>query len=229
MRNYSAFQRTGDISREPTKRSGWLENFAEKLAVEEQAKREIEKPEKEVVKTARAPVTAVEVARQRQQDQTSVFEMMSSIINSQKPKYSSVEEAVKDYQQRTGLIQYLQTKAEDKVDLENVVQQIVQAGDLEDIKEDHEEHEEHEHHEEEEPEERLAKIVELFGREPDDDPSPGSGGGGTHPTLFEIPQEDDEEEEEWEEAATDDYGECAGRGPVELFTSAFRDLTEKKV
>ncbi len=130
MRNYSgAFQRTGEISREPRKRSEWLEDFAEKLAIEDQAKRGTEEqPEKEQVKTGRAPVTAVEVARQRQHDQPSIFEMMSAIVSGKQPKYSSVEEAVKDYQQRTGLTQYLQSKAEDKTGLDDAAQQIVEAG-----------------------------------------------------------------------------------------------------
>ena len=221
MRNYSgAFQRTGEISREPRKSSDWLEDFAEKLAIEEQAKRgSEEQPKKEQIKTARA-LTAVEVARQRRNDQPSIFEMMSAIVSGKQPKYSSVGEAVKDYQQRTGLTQYLQSKAEKKEGLDAAAQQIVQAGGLDEeyAKDDDDPKAE------DKPEEWLAKIVELFGKGPDDEgPGPGSGGGGTRPTLFEVPEEDDEE---WEEAATDD--ECADCGPMEMFASAFRDLTEKK-
>jgi hypothetical protein len=77
----------------------------------------------------------------------------------------------------------------------------------------------------EDPEKWLAKVVELFGNGGPDDDGPGPGGSGAHSTLFEVPEE--EEEEEWEEAAADD--ECADCGPMEMFASAFKDLTEKKV
>lgn len=39
-------------------------------------------------------------------DEESVFDQISSIINSSKPKYSSVEDAVKDMQERSGLLAY---------------------------------------------------------------------------------------------------------------------------
>lgn len=119
MRNSKgSFYRTGDISREPKQGSDWLEQFAEKMRVQEVVtKKDIPDPEPKTRKTA-ASKSAVEVARERQQG-PSVFEMMSSIVSAQKPKYSSVEEAVQDYQRRAGL------KPVDK--LAQLAKQVVQA------------------------------------------------------------------------------------------------------
>jgi hypothetical protein len=119
MRNYkSSFERTGEISREPNQRTGWLDVFAEKLAIQESTER---------VKTASRQSTAVEVARTRYNTpQPSVYEMMSSIISAQKPKFSSVDEAVKHYQESTGLAQYL--KAQKKNDVSALATVISQAG-----------------------------------------------------------------------------------------------------
>lgn len=95
MRNYKgAFYRTDEISREPEQCPEWLDLLATKLQVEASIKES-------------EPKTAVEVARRRQNSQPSIYEMMSAIVSGQKPKYSSVEEAVKDYQRRTGLEDYL--------------------------------------------------------------------------------------------------------------------------
>jgi hypothetical protein len=96
MKRDNAFYRTNEISRETTGCPDWMEEFAEKMALNEQLKKVASK-------------TAVEVARERNQNQPSVFEMMSSIVSAQKPKYSSVEEAVRDYQHRTGLADYLKS------------------------------------------------------------------------------------------------------------------------
>lgn len=106
-----AFQRTGEISREVSnKTSGWLEDFAEQMYLKEQTTKTAS-----LTKEARA-VTAVEVARnQRTQAQPSIYEMMSAIVSGNKPKFSSVEEAVKDYQERTGLAQYLKAQEEDRM------------------------------------------------------------------------------------------------------------------
>ncbi len=105
-----AFQRTGEISREASKTSGWLEDFAEQMALKEQVTKTAS-----LTKEARA-VTAVEVARnQRTQAQPSIYEMMSAIVSGHKPKFSSVEEAVKDYQERTGLAQYLKAQEDDRM------------------------------------------------------------------------------------------------------------------
>ena len=119
MRNSKgSFYRTGDISREPKQGSDWLEQFAEKMRVQEVVtKKDTPDPEPKTRKTA-ASKSAVEVARDRQQG-PSVFEMMSSIVSAQKPKYSSVEEAVQDYQRRAGL------KPVDK--LAQLAKQVVQA------------------------------------------------------------------------------------------------------
>jgi hypothetical protein len=95
MRNYKGtFYRTDETSREPEHCSDWLDALTLKMQVEG------------ISKTASSK-SAVEVARNRQQNQPSIYEMMSAIVSGQKPKYSSVEEAVKDYQRRTGLEDYL--------------------------------------------------------------------------------------------------------------------------
>lgn len=107
MRNNNPFQRTGEISREPRKSVDWLEDFAERLALEEQTNQRI--------KIAGRSRTAVEVARERQEAQPSIYEMMSAIVSGRKPKYSSVEEAVKDYQERTGLAKWQSEKQNEKI------------------------------------------------------------------------------------------------------------------
>ncbi len=106
-----AFQRTGEISREASnKTSGWLEDFAEQMYLKEQTTKTAS-----LTKEARA-ITAVEVARnQRTQAQPSIYEMMSAIVSGHKPKFSSVEEAVKDYQERTGLAQYLKAQEDERM------------------------------------------------------------------------------------------------------------------
>jgi len=123
MRNkYNSFYRTDEISREPNKRVSWLDSLAEKMAVEEQAS----KFDNQIKNASK---TAVEVSRDRNIG-PSVYEMMSAIVSGPKPKFSSVEEAVKDYQERTGLSQYLKAQTEEqKAALASV---IVQAGDHED-------------------------------------------------------------------------------------------------
>src|SRR5271157_1764224 len=115
MRNYNSFLRTDEISREPKKVEHWLESFAEKMAVQEQVeKTAIEKT---------ASKTAVEVARHRNETQPSIYDMMSSILSGKKPKFSSVEEAVKDYQERTGL-----SALHRRSGLNDLAEQIVNAG-----------------------------------------------------------------------------------------------------
>lgn len=112
MRNYKgAFYRTDEISREPDQCPEWLDLLATKLKVEASIKE--------------SPKTAVEVARQRQRSQPSIYEMMSAIVSGQKPKYSSVEEAVKDYQRRTGLEEYLKRASD--TDLGALAGEIVRA------------------------------------------------------------------------------------------------------
>lgn len=107
MRNkHNSFYRTDEIGRESNKRVDWLDQLAEKMAVEEQATKFPQ------VKTASSK-TAVEVARERH-SQPSIYEMMSAIVSGQKPKFSSVEEAVKDYQERTGLSEYLKAQTDDQ-------------------------------------------------------------------------------------------------------------------
>jgi hypothetical protein len=125
MRNYSSsFLRTDEISREPKKSAHWLESFAEKMAIQEQAQKS--QPQ---VKTASK--TAVEVARHRNEAQPSIYEMMSAIVSGQKPKFSSVEEAVKDYQERTGLSAFQRRNS-----MIDFAEQIVNAGECGDDEED---------------------------------------------------------------------------------------------
>ena len=212
--NNSSFYRTGDVSREPNQCSGWLNSFAEKMAVSEQAAKTFEKEEsedpKKRVKTASRATTAVEVARKRQQVGPSIYEMMSAIVSGQKPKYSSVEEAVKDYQQRTGLAQVLQSNAK-KNDVVDAARQVVQAaGPTGKLNKDEPEmgeviqfpkNEISESKVVDEVEPGLAKVLQLF-RELDDngprDPKPHGPGTAVEATLFEVP--------ELEEAAVDDEG-----------------------
>lgn len=225
MRNKGAFERTGEISREATKKSDWLEGFAEKLALEE-ATAETR------VKVAK---TAVEVARHRQQNQPSIYEMMSSIISGNKPKHSSVEEAVIDYQNRTGLTQYLKVQSEDNI--KDLAFQVAQAAeecesddenelDAEEMLEVPEPEEMSADDEEaDEPEEggALAEIIELF-------KSDGGEPVGAEETLFGVPEID-----EPEDAASADCGD-AGKNPFvmaglmenELFSSA-DEVSKKKM
>jgi hypothetical protein len=215
--NNSSFYRTGDVSREPNQCSGWLNSFAEKMAVSEQAAKTFEKEEsedpKKRVKTASRTTTAVEVARKRQQVGPSIYEMMSAIVSGQKPKYSSVEEAVKDYQQRTGLAQVLQSNAK-KNDVVDAARQVVQAaGPTGKLNKDEPEMGEviqfpkkeiSEPKVVDEVEPGLAKVLQLF-RELDDngprDPKPHGPGTAVEATLFEVP--------ELEEAAVDDDKDTA--------------------
>lgn len=102
MRYNGSFQRTDEISVERNNCPNWLENFAQNLSK-----------------------NAVEVARDRDAHTPSIYEMMSSIVNKQKPKFSSVEEAVKAYQDRTGLSEYLKRTSSNH--MENLAKNIVEA------------------------------------------------------------------------------------------------------
>jgi len=67
--------------------------------------------------------TAVEVMRERD-EQSSIFERMNTIMNGAPTSpYSSVEEAVTDYQKRTGLVEYQKLA---------IAQEIIDAGNSED-------------------------------------------------------------------------------------------------
>jgi len=82
--------------------SNWLSDLAESLLLKESianSKKAMESMES----------NAVEVSRKRNLP-PSMYEMMSSIISPQKPKFSSVEEVVQDYQNRTGLSEHLKQK-----------------------------------------------------------------------------------------------------------------------
>lgn len=88
----------------------WMREFAAKA--EQFVKQE------EIRKEA---VTVVDHVRERQQ---SMYEQMYSIMNGKKPLYSSVEEAVSDYQKKTGLIDHLQKIQADQ-NLTAIAQQIL--------------------------------------------------------------------------------------------------------
>lgn len=75
--------------RENSKRVDWLDRFADNL---------------------HNPKSAVEVARRRQIDSNSIVNQISSILNNN-PVFGSVEDKVKDMQERTGLKNYLRSKA----------------------------------------------------------------------------------------------------------------------
>jgi hypothetical protein len=111
MRNYKgSFYRTDEISKEPDQCPEWIDLLATKIRIDS-----------EKIASA-ASKTAVEVARERNH-QPSIYEMMSAIVSGQKPKYSSVEEAVQDYQRRTGLADYLKRAGDE--DLSVLANQII--------------------------------------------------------------------------------------------------------
>ncbi len=51
-------------------------------------------------------ITAVEVARRKDREEASLYDQMKSALQG-RPRYSSTEEAIKDYQEKTGLTAYL--------------------------------------------------------------------------------------------------------------------------
>jgi hypothetical protein len=84
-RNGGKFYRSDEISVDRADCPTWLDAFALKQASK----------------------SAVEVARERNRT-PSVSDQMSSLISGGPPKFSSVEDVVKDYQSRTGLSSHLQ-------------------------------------------------------------------------------------------------------------------------
>jgi hypothetical protein len=120
MRNNGIFTNTEEISREPRQTPNWLDRFADSLYAQETMVKQASK-------------TAVEVVRERAY-QPSVYEMMSAIVSAKKPKYSSVEEAVLDYQKRTGLEDYIKLTAASK--LKSIASEIVTASEDEDDADD---------------------------------------------------------------------------------------------
>lgn len=224
MRNYnSPFQRTGEISREPRKSADWLEDFAERLALEEKTNQRIKIANK----------TAVEVSRERQHDQPSIYEMMSAIVSGTKPKYSSVEEAVKDYQERTGLAKWQEQKHNEKIadvahfivsNAEGCFDSDDACDDVDDAKKKGKK--------KSKPEEgkvldlEEARLRRMLGRGPDDDGPGGSGGAsGLSGVLFEMPEDDD-----YPIAAADD-GEKDDEKPhtiASLYDEFMVALAEKK-
>jgi hypothetical protein len=136
MRNYKgSFYRTDEISREPDQCPEWIDLLATKIRIDS-----------EKIASASSK-TAVEVSRERNH-QPSIYEMMSAIVSGQKPKYSSVEEAVQDYQRRTGLSEYLKRAGDD--DLSVLASQIVATAEEDDAEEEDEDEDEEEGEDEEE-------------------------------------------------------------------------------
>jgi hypothetical protein len=138
MRNYKgAFYRTDEISREPDDQCpDWIDLLATKMA---------------------SSKTAVEVARDRQH-QPSIYEMMSAIVSGQKPKYSSVEEAVKDYQRQTGLDEYMKRASES--DLSAIASEIIAKASEDDEDEDEEEEDKDEEDDDEDEEDEDEEEEE---------------------------------------------------------------------
>jgi hypothetical protein len=93
----------------------WMKEFASKA---EQMVTTEEKRQKEAV-------TVVDHSRERQQ---SVYHQMHAIMNGKKPLYSSVEEAVTDYQKKTGINDYLE-KIQSESQMKSAAAQIIAKAD----------------------------------------------------------------------------------------------------
>ena len=89
----------------------WMKGFASKA-------QEIVQAEENRQKEA---VTVVDTSRERQ---NSIYQQMYSIMNGKKPLYSSVEEAVMDYQKKIGLNDYLQ-KIQSESSIKSAASQII--------------------------------------------------------------------------------------------------------
>jgi hypothetical protein len=167
----------------------WLENFAAKQAAKEAAR------------------TAVDAARERMA-QPNIYDQMSAIISGTAPRFSSVEDAVKDYQKRTGLDQYLKraetervqkaaalvvSAAEEKESTDDVNAVMYDyPGELEDL----------ERLEKEKAKSRAAKEEELRDKfeerqELEDlEPFPPSASDLSEPALYDLSQPEGPEKEE---------------------------------
>ncbi len=80
-------ERTNVFEYDTSDRVSWLDRFADRVA-----------------KKDKTPVTAVEAGRLR--NKANLMDQIQSIVGG-KTRYSSVENAVRDYQERTGLSEYL--------------------------------------------------------------------------------------------------------------------------
>jgi len=113
---YASFTRAYEYERgfeaenpAPSSCPAWLDSFARQLAVKESK-------------------TAVEVARER--NQQSIYQQMSALISNPtgSSKFSSVDEIVEDYQNRTGLSEYLKKiQSAPKKDIKTIASQIIEA------------------------------------------------------------------------------------------------------
>ncbi len=107
--NFKIITDHSEVDREPNQRSTWLDRFAETYAEGK---------------------TAVEVARERMEE-IPIHDQIQSIMNG-RPVRRTVEDAVKEYQDRTGLTDYLK-EAQANQQLEDAAQVIKQAIDLEEL------------------------------------------------------------------------------------------------
>jgi hypothetical protein len=102
----------GTLSSTDNTSGNWLNDVAEYLLLKETMKQS----------QASMEANAVEVSRKRN-DQPSVYEMMSSLVSPQKPKFSSVDEVVADYQDRTGLSKHIKSKQNESI--KSIAQSII--------------------------------------------------------------------------------------------------------
>jgi len=108
-RSKDAFGRAYDFGEAPTGCPRWLERFAEEQAAKEEAL-----PKKEAAEGA----TIVEQSRNRGRRPSgpSIYDQMHAIMNGGRPaRAGSVEAVVEQYQERTGLKDYMNRSASDKI------------------------------------------------------------------------------------------------------------------
>lgn len=109
-RSKNAFLRAYDFGESPSGCPTWLERFAQEQAAKE---------ESELKKEAAEARTIVDYGRNRGQRPSgpSIYDQMHAIMNGGRPaRAGSVDEVVQQYQERTGLKNYLkQTSAQSKL------------------------------------------------------------------------------------------------------------------
>jgi hypothetical protein len=115
MRKNNFFCRTEETIKDSTACPQWLEQFAEIQSI----------------KQANVTINAVEVARQRN-SQPSTSDIMRSLISGSKgQKFSSVDEVVADYQERTGLDKFINNQK--SAQLKNAADQIISTASIKPI------------------------------------------------------------------------------------------------
>lgn len=115
MRKNNFFCRTEETIKDSTACPQWLEQFAEIQSI----------------KQANVTINAVEVARQRN-SQPSTSDIMRSLISGSKgQKFSSVDEVVADYQERTGLDKFINNQK--SAQLKSAADQIISTASIKPI------------------------------------------------------------------------------------------------